>query len=162
MIYKARAAFGYLSVLQWNSPASAYRFSPVDKLWKACVLSGGKVEWSPGTIFAHVFIFRMFKIGDISKWSFFADNHKRSNVEFGKYDLIKLCFRQELRSLRSLPSLLCKLAVYAAVELFKAGFRKPNDRNGTQPEPCLLHNFICFRNSLFGCRAKRLENFEFY
>ena len=30
-----------------------------------------------------------------------------------------MCFRRELRSLHSLPSLLCKLAVYAAVELLK-------------------------------------------
>ena len=43
----------------------------------------------------------------------------RSNVEFWKYAWIKLCFRRELRSLRSLPSLLCKLAVYAAVELLE-------------------------------------------
>ena len=59
-------------------------------------------------------------------------------------NLIKLCLRRVLRSQRSLPSLLCKLAVYAAVELFKPGFRKPNARNGTQPEPRLEHNFICF------------------
>ena len=30
-----------------------------------------------------------------------------------------MCFRRELRSLHSLPSLLCKLAVYAAVELLE-------------------------------------------
>ena len=29
-------------------------------------------------------------------------------------------------------SLLCKLAVYAALELFGAGFRKPDARNGTR------------------------------
>ena len=45
---------------------------------------------------------------------------------------------------------------------FKAGFRKPNARNGTQPEPCLSHNFTYFQNLSFEWRAKRMENFEFY
>ena len=32
---------------------------------------------------------------------------------------------------------------------FRAGFRKPNARNGTQPEPRRKHNFIYFQNSPF-------------
>jgi len=32
---------------------------------------------------------------------------------------------------------------------FGAGFRKPNARNGTQPEPRCKHNFIYFQNSPF-------------
>ena len=37
-------------------------------------------------------------------------------------NLIKLCLRRELRSLRSLPSLLCKLAVYAASSFLSQAF----------------------------------------
>ncbi len=51
----------------------------------------------------------------------------------------RLCFRQELRSLHSLPSMHRKLELYAAVELLRYIPRK-----GTQPES-RLRTMIEFR-----------------
>ena len=44
---------------------------------------------------------------------------------------------------------------------FRAGFRKPNARNGTQPEPRLRTLLFVFQNSPFRYYTKLMENFEF-
>ena len=61
------------------------------------------------------------------------------------------CFRRELRSLRSLPSLQCKLASRSRA------FRSKRHAAGTSP----AHKWRSFQNFTFYWCRKELENFKF-
>ena len=73
----------------------------------------------------------------------------RSNVEFGKYQLINCAYGENFVRRRLTTEFALQTRRVYRGRAFGAGFRKTNARNGTQPEPRRKHNFIHSPNSTF-------------